>query len=93
MREPLKTRLIALCGLIIAVSSGAAACYVVATLGKPQWFLAILTAASFVGALLTGVFLSRIEYGEWAKGQPWWVRMEQDGYRPPIKLPTDDPRT
>jgi len=88
MREPGKTRLIALGGMIVFGLTVACVVALMLRLGSTidRWLL----LGVILGALYSVIILARIEYGEWLRGVPWWERMK-DGYRPPIKLPTDDP--
>lgn len=86
MREPLKTRLILLAGAGLIIAAGACILFAILQVGwNPLAIMAISAAPMF--AFASVFFISRAEYGEWLKGEPWWERMRKDGYRPPFKVP------
>lgn len=85
MREPLKTRLISAAGLVTLVGVVASTLYLFYGFADERDLpRAFLVAFIFLGSIGYGLVLSRMEYGEWSKGKPWWDRMRDDGYRPPI---------
>lgn len=88
MREPGKTRLVALVAFLLVILS--AGCSLVLMARHVTIIDRWLVAGAFLGGMFSMICMARMEYGEWMKGLPWWVRMK-DGYRPPIKFPADEP--
>ena len=90
MQEPLKTQMISAWGFVTIAVWGGSIWLAYSYFGVWAGWLAFLAS---LGSFFTMLVLNRIEYGEWSKGVPWWERMAKDGYRPPIKFPSDPPNT